>query len=487
MNIILKARQWGGTTFVDIYYLDECLFNDNIEAGIIAHNREDAQKIFRRKVQFPYRNLPDALKEHRYPTTDSQKELAFNNNSIIYVGTSMRSGTLHYLHISEHGKICKKYPEKAEEIKTGSLNAVDAGQMIVIESTAEGAFGDFYNFCEIARSNEGKELTPLDWKFHFFAWFHNKEYSIDPKGVEISKEFNKYFNTIEKTCDVALSQGQRAWYVKKERTLTGKMKQEFPSTPDEAFESGMSALPFSKDHHVLKENIPVPNGAPLYMTFDWGYGKPYSVGYWWVDADGRLYRFSEIYGNDKDPSAEKDMGLRQSDTKIAEVIKDHEIDLDIWGKDIIRLCDPTCFNKKPNYEGKGQGPSTAENFAKHGIYLNPGDPSRSLKIRQWYERLMLREDELPMVMVYPCCKDFIRTIPLLTTDEHNPEDIDTTQEDHIYDEASHAFMARPIAMLIQTKPKTEAEKILDELIEPDSLEDEIFEPLVGGDDQPIYE
>ena len=50
MNLLLKDRQRGVTTFVDLYLLDDCLFLDNIEAGIIAHKEADAIKIFRRKI-----------------------------------------------------------------------------------------------------------------------------------------------------------------------------------------------------------------------------------------------------------------------------------------------------------------------------------------------------------------------------------------------------------------------------------------------------
>lgn len=50
----------------------------------------------------------------------------------------MRSGTLNYLHISEYGKICAKFPDKAREIRTGALNTIQAGQIAWIESTAEG-------------------------------------------------------------------------------------------------------------------------------------------------------------------------------------------------------------------------------------------------------------------------------------------------------------------------------------------------------------
>lgn len=68
---------------------------------------------------------------------DSADTLTFGNNSSLRVSTSMRSGTLQLLHVSEFGKICAQYPDKAREIVTGALNTVEAGQFVVIESTAE--------------------------------------------------------------------------------------------------------------------------------------------------------------------------------------------------------------------------------------------------------------------------------------------------------------------------------------------------------------
>jgi hypothetical protein len=132
-NLILKARQLGFTTFIQLFMLDACLFNSNIRAGTIAHRLDDARTIFRDKVKFPYDNLPDMLKAARPIVRDSADELVFGNNSSIRVSTSMRSGTLQYLHISEYGQVCARYPDKAREIRTGALNAVQAG-----ESTAEG-------------------------------------------------------------------------------------------------------------------------------------------------------------------------------------------------------------------------------------------------------------------------------------------------------------------------------------------------------------
>ena len=52
-NVILKARQLGFTTFIQIFMLDACLFNSNIRAGTIAHKLDDAKTIFRDKVKYP--------------------------------------------------------------------------------------------------------------------------------------------------------------------------------------------------------------------------------------------------------------------------------------------------------------------------------------------------------------------------------------------------------------------------------------------------
>jgi hypothetical protein len=287
-NLILKARQFGGTTFVDLYFLDDCLFINNLEAGIIAHNQEDAKKIFRRKIKFPYDNLPAGLREKRQTTTKSVQELAFSNGSTIYVATSVRSGTVQRLHISEHGKICRKYPDKAEEIRTGSLNAIHPGNIVCIESTAEGRYGDFYEFCQDAlnQQREGRELTRLDFKMHFFPWFWDKKNQVTRKEARltvITPEKKAYFEELEAKGFVTspdgkqakLTQEQRAWYVIKERKMHDKMLQEFPSTPEEAFQATIKGAYYSiemtkmrKDGRLMR--IPYETRLPVNTAWDLG-------------------------------------------------------------------------------------------------------------------------------------------------------------------------------------------------------------------------
>jgi hypothetical protein len=226
------------------------------------------------------------------------------------------------------------------------------------------------------------------------------------------------------------------------------------------------AFAFSRSRHVIAPR-PVPDAAPLYMSFDWGYGAPFSVGWWWVDADGRLFRFAEWYGW----SGTANQGLRMTDSMIAIGIREREARLGIGGRSVIRLAGPDCFAKKPDYRGGGQGPGTAEEFARQGVFLCPGDPSRLLKIRQFHERLRPREGAAPLLQVYDTCEQFIRTIPLLAADRRNVEDIDTSGEDHVYDEACHVCMARPLA-LEAARPGTESGRIIERLVNPSDEEPE---------------
>lgn len=230
------------------------------------------------------------------------------------------------------------------------------------------------------------------------------------------------------------------------------------------------AFAFSRRLHVVKPR-PVPEHAPLFMTFDWGYGAPFSVGWWWVDADGRLFRFSEWYGAAGRAGAAY-QGLRLTDSRIAAGILEREARLGIAGRAVIRLAGPDCFAKKPDYRGGGQGPSTAEVFAGAGLFLAPGDPSRVAKIRQFHERLRPREDGPPMLQVFETCEHFIRTIPQLVADRRNVEDIDTTGEDHVYDEACHACMARPLAAGQSKTAAKAAARIIDAVTENGEPEEE---------------
>lgn len=240
-TITVKARQLGVTTFFSILYLDQVLWSKDKTAGIICHRQEDMKKIFRSKIKFAVDNLHPWIKQKiGVPNTDNAYEISFPNGSTIFVSMNTRSGTVQFLHITEFAYICQKYPDKAEEIVTGSINSVHAGQMVSIESTARGREGKFYEFAMAAekRRKEGQSLTELDFKIFFFPWYIDERYSIESSldnPILISEEDRNYFNILEKQYGIKLSTGQMNWYVKKKELNGEKMTEEFPSTLDEAF------------------------------------------------------------------------------------------------------------------------------------------------------------------------------------------------------------------------------------------------------------
>src|SRR6476646_5153156 len=276
-NVILKSRQLGCTSFIQIYMLDAALFNSNVRAGTIAHRLEDARTIFRDRVRLVYDCLPSWLKKARPIVRDSADELEFSNNSSIRVATSMRSGTLGLLHVSEFGSLCAKYPDKAHEVITGSLNTLATGSVCFVESTADGCEGAFYDMCEAARTKQrlGPKLTPLDFKFHFFPWHREPGYELDPAGVTIEEPLQRYFAKLEDEHGIVLTRPQQAWYANKLETQQDSMGRKYPSTPDEAFASSVEGAYYSRElaHAELQGRIgsfpPVPNYA-VHVSWDIG-------------------------------------------------------------------------------------------------------------------------------------------------------------------------------------------------------------------------
>ena len=71
---------------------------------------------------------------------------------------------------------------------------------------------------------------------------------------------------------------------------------------------------------------------------------------------------------------------------------------------------------------------------------------------QVHNRLAFDENGRPRLYVFSTCKQFIRTFPCLVYDSCDVEDVDTSGEDHIYDELRYVCMARPVKALKRSEP-----------------------------------
>jgi hypothetical protein len=314
-NLVLKARQRGITTLIAILWLDTALFSPGpVYCGIIAHEREAAEEIFRTKVVFAYEHLPAWLKKEFPLEKKTATELVFaHNGATIRVATSMRSGTIHRLHVSELGKIAAKYPFKAREVLTGSIPAVPASGVLVVESTAEGQDGAFYDLAQIAKetADSGRTLSEKDYRFHFFSWWDADEYELDPDLVVITDQDHEYFRRVESIIGRPISMRKRAWYVATRRADFADeaplMWQEYPSYPDEAFSVSMEGCYYATQIATARLQgriLPsLPRVSAPVNTF-WDIGKGDMTCIWFhqrVGPENRFIRYYEASGEDSGP------------------------------------------------------------------------------------------------------------------------------------------------------------------------------------------
>lgn len=209
---------------------------------------------------------------------------------------------------------------------------------------------------------------------------------------------------------------------------------------------------WSLSRHVVRP-FAIPAHWVRIRSMDWGYAKPFSVGWWAVAADdwegngfriprGCLVRYREWYGK-KAPNE----GLRLDAEEVAAEIKR----LEAGEKIDAGVLDPSAF-------AQNGGPSLAERmYTSHKVRFRPADNTRVAQrgaISGWdamRSRLAGDDDGNPMIVTFSTCADSIRTIPALQHDELRAEDIDTDGEDHAADEWRYACNSRPWIRTIKPK------------------------------------
>lgn len=290
-DVIVKARQLGFSTLIDIMILDDCVFKPHTNAAIIDLTERDAKKKLA-KCRFAYERLPPSVRNTVRLLRDNDTVLEFSNGSRIEAGTGFRGDTAQILHVSELGKISVQRPENAKEIKLGAFQAVHRNGKLYVESTGHGQSGEFYDLVQEARKawEMGGELASKQFKLHFFPWFDEPTYRDDPRLVVLTKEEINYFEELQHKHGIKLDAEQRAFYHLKVREVgEDDIYSEFPSILDEAFFASLKGAYFREQMGAMRRSgrighVPFDPTRPVNTFHDLGVDDEHAI--WFHQTDG---------------------------------------------------------------------------------------------------------------------------------------------------------------------------------------------------------
>lgn len=252
--IILKSRQQGISTFWLINFFDDLITVKNLSIGLMAQGIDEASTLLDR-TKILWNELDDEIKKFLSIglVADNAKTFKLTNGSQIFIRTSFRSTTLQRLHISEMGKIANKFPEKARETKTGTLQAIAQGNTAAIESTAEGdnLFKDMWDTAVTLTD----QLSLKDFKPIFLSWLGDPDCRVK-EDQTVTKVAQKYFDELMEKHDIELDQEQKNFWIVQYRELGDRIYQEYPTTAIEAFMATKSGTYYAQFYmeNVIKYN-----------------------------------------------------------------------------------------------------------------------------------------------------------------------------------------------------------------------------------------
>lgn len=222
---------------------------------------------------------------------------------------------------------------------------------------------------------------------------------------------------------------------------------------------------FERGRHVVRP-FTVPKHWLRFRAGDWGSAKPFSFGWYAVVSDdfltpcgvllprGALVKYREWYGikKDKDGNYKPDVGLKMSAAQVGRGVRLR----DVGEKMAYGALDPSAFQTNG-------GPTIAEMMLDEGkgATFQPADNKRVAgrgAMSGWAQvrgRLIGDEDCRAMLFFFETCVHTLRTLPVLQHDETNPEDLDTTAEDHAADETRYACNSRPWIRSAEEAPQPE--------------------------------
>lgn len=308
-NFVPKARKLGMSTGIVIDYLDTCLFPPvgedgkpvQVEVGHVDLREPDAfKKLAMAKLAWdkgPAHKKPEIaqlwnlIHESNPMVRSSDGLLSWSNGCRQEAGVSFTGTTPLRLHMSEYGPISARFPGKATELKRGAMNAVPSTGIIDIETTMEGGqFGECYKIFKLAQSCEGKPLSRLDWKLHFYPWWTHEDYQLEGLEPTVGAILD-YFAKIEKDHGIKLSPARMAWYEKIAALNGEEVYQQFPTTVEEVDRQIVPGQIFPQMKTVRHEGrvtaFNPDRGYPIFTSWDLG-SSDNSAG-WVIQPAGKAH------------------------------------------------------------------------------------------------------------------------------------------------------------------------------------------------------
>ena len=268
--LILKARQPGVSTLVQSRYFHKITKASGIAAYILTHGQQATENLFGMAERF-HENIPQPLKLKTVAA--NAKEMHFDGvDSGIQVSTAGAKGAGRAQTIQLfHGSEVAHWTDAAAHM-AGVLQAVPdlPGTEVILESTANGVGGLFYDMCRAAERGESEYLLI------FVPWFWHDEYSaLVPEGWRAPAAFAEYAEAH------GLDAGQVRWAWAKNAELAQAcaagpdeicwlFRQEYPATAAEAFQAG-GGESYIKSETVLRARkwmAPDQSHMPLVLGVD---------------------------------------------------------------------------------------------------------------------------------------------------------------------------------------------------------------------------
>ena len=242
-----------------------------------------------------------------------------------------------------------------------------------------------------------------------------------------------------------------AWLYGKWDIFEGQFFEDLVVNPpvDKAKELGLSVEELRQAHrwcHIIPPfdlNRGECRGWKIIRSYDFGYNRPFSLGYWAINYEGTIFRILELYGWNGTPNEGVRWTPDEQFRKAAELERTHP-----WlkGRNIDGVADPSIWDAS-------RGESIAQTAGRYGLWFVPGDNRRIPGWMQVHYRLQFDENGYARMYVFDTCKAFIRTMPLMRFSETDPEDLDTALEDHCADEVRYLCMSRPVTPMLSVEKK----------------------------------